>query len=197
MLDWVKTVIENIGYPGIAFLMIIENVFPPIPSEIIMPFAGFVTEQGDLNFFGVVAAGTAGSISGTIPFYYLGWKIGEIRLKRWADKYGQWLMLSADDIEQANNWFDRHDTAAVFFCRLIPGVRTLISIPAGIERMHFGNFMILSTLGTTIWVSLLTYLGNILGQNYHWVQNYLDPVGYAVFGFLIISYIYHIIKHKQ
>lgn len=196
MIDWIRSVIQNIGYPGIALLMIIENIFPPIPSEIIMPFAGFVTEQGELNFFGVVAAGTTGSIAGTIPFYYLGQKIGEDRLKRWADKHGKWLMLTSDDIERANSWFERHDAAAVFFCRLVPGVRTLISVPAGIERMHFGYFLFLSTLGTTIWISLLTYLGNVLGQNYHKVQAYLDPIGYAVFGILLISYIYHIIKHK-
>ena len=107
MLDWIKTVIQNIGYPGIALLMIIENIFPPIPSEIIMPFAGFVTDQGELNFYGVVAAGTTGSILGTIPFYYLGRKIGEERLKRWTEKHGKWLMLSPNDIDRAIGWFDR------------------------------------------------------------------------------------------
>lgn len=196
MIEWVKTIIESIGYPGIALLMIIENIFPPIPSEIIMPFAGFVTEQGELNFFGVIAAGTTGSVLGTIPFYYIGRKIGKERLKQWADKHGRWLMLSSHDIERANNWFERHDAAAVFFCRLVPGIRTLISVPAGIERMNFGYFIFLSTIGTTLWVSLLTYLGRILGRNYDKVQTYLDPIGYAVFGFLIIFYIVHLIRHK-
>lgn len=196
MLDWIKTVIQSIGYPGIAFLMIVENIFPPIPSEIIMPFAGFVTEQGELNFYGVVAAGTFGSVLGTLPFYYLGHKIGEDRLKRWADKHGKWLMLSSSDIERAQDWFDRHDAAAVFFCRLIPGIRTLISVPAGIKKMNLGYFLILSVSGTLIWVGLLTYLGSILGQNYDKVSEYLDPVSYAVFGFIILSYIIHIIRHK-
>ncbi|WP_234568328.1 DedA family protein [Rhodohalobacter sp. 614A] len=196
MLDWIKTVIQSIGYPGIAFLMIVENIFPPIPSEIIMPFAGFVTEQGELNFYGVVAAGTFGSVVGTLPFYYLGHKIGEDRLKRWADKHGKWLMLSSSDIERAQGWFDRHDAAAVFFCRLIPGIRTLISVPAGIKKMNLGYFLILSVSGTLIWVGLLTYLGSILGQNYDKVSEYLDPVSYAVFGFIILSYIIHIIRHK-
>lgn len=196
MIEWVKTIIQSIGYPGIALLMIIENIFPPIPSEIIMPFAGFVTEQGELNFFGVIAAGTTGSVLGTIPFYYIGRKIGKERLKQWADKHGRWLMLSSHDIERANNWFERHDAAAVFFCRLVPGIRTLISVPAGIERMNFGYFIFLSTIGTTLWVSLLTYLGRILGRNYDKVQTYLDPIGYAVFGFLIIFYIVHLIRHK-
>lgn len=196
MIDWVKTVIQSIGYPGIALLMIIENIFPPIPSEIIMPFAGFVTQQGELNFFGVVLAGTVGSVLGTIPFYYLGQKIGEERLKRWADKHGKWLMLSSHDIDRATGWFDRHDASAVFICRLIPGIRTLISIPAGINKMNLGYFLLLTTIGTTLWISLLTYLGHILGQNYDKVQSYLDPIGYAVFGFIILSYIVHIIKNK-
>ena len=196
MLDWIKSIIQNIGYPGIALLMIIENIFPPIPSEVIMPFAGFVTEQGELNFYGVVASGTVGSVLGTIPFYYLGRKIGEDRLKRWADNHGKWLMLSSQDIERARGWFDRHDAAAVFFCRLVPGIRTLISVPAGIEKMHFGYFLVLSTSGTVLWIGLLTYLGRMLGQNYDKVETYLGPISYAVFGFLILSYIVHIIRHK-
>lgn len=196
MIDWVKTVIQSIGYPGIALLMIIENIFPPIPSEIIMPFAGFVTQQGELHFFGVVLAGTVGSVLGTIPFYYLGQKIGEERLKRWADKHGKWVMLSSHDIDRATGWFDRHDASAVFICRLIPGIRTLISIPAGINKMNLGYFLLLTTIGTTLWISLLTYLGHILGRNYDKVQSYLDPIGYTVFGFIMLSYIVHIIKNK-
>lgn len=196
MIEWVKTIIESIGYPGIAFLMIVENIFPPIPSEIIMPFAGFVSAQGELNFFGVVAAGTVGSVLGTLPFYYLGYKIGEEKLKRWADKHGRWLMLSSHDIGRATRWFERHDAAAVFLCRMVPGIRTLISVPAGIERMNIGYFLLLSTSGTLLWVGLLTYLGNILGQNYDKVATYLGPVSYAVFGVVILSYIIYVIRHK-
>ncbi|MCG2586997.1 DedA family protein [Rhodohalobacter sulfatireducens] len=196
MFDWVKNIIESIGYPGIALLMILENIFPPIPSEVIMPFAGFVTEQGELNFLGVIAAGTIGSVLGTLPFYYLGLKIGEEQIKSWAQKYGRWIMLNPKDIDRATRWFERHDASAVFLCRLIPGIRTLISIPAGVARMNFFSFLSLSVAGTTIWIGLLTYLGQILGRNYDRVQDYLDPVGYAVFGIIVISYIYHIVKNK-
>lgn len=195
MLDWIQTVIQSIGYPGIALLMIIENFFPPIPSEVIMPFAGFVTEQGELNFFGVVAAGTFGSILGTLPFYYLGRKIGKARLIQWADRHGHWLMLSSNDIERAQQWFDRHDAAAVFICRLIPGIRTVISIPAGIEKMNVGYFLFLTASGTIVWVGFLTYLGNVLGQNYHQVKVYLDPISYIVIGGLLLFYIIHIIRN--
>ncbi|MDZ7719851.1 MAG: DedA family protein [Balneolaceae bacterium] len=196
MFDWVKNIIESIGYPGIAFLMILENIFPPIPSEVIMPFAGFVTEQGELNFFGVIVAGTFGSVLGTIPFYYLGLKIGEDKIKSWAQKYGRWIMLSPNDIDRATRWFERHDASSVFICRLIPGIRTLISIPAGVARMNFFSFISLSVAGTTIWIGLLTYFGQILGRNYHRVEAYLDPVGFAVFGFIILSYIIYIIRNK-
>lgn len=105
-------------------------------------------------------------------------------------------MLSSNDIERATNWFERHDAAAVFFCRLVPGVRTLISVPAGIKRMNVGSFLFLSTCGTLLWVGLLTYLGNILGQNYDKVATYLGPVSYVVFGGLILSYIIYVIRHK-
>lgn len=196
MFEWIRSVIDAIGYLGIAILMIIENIFPPIPSEVIMPFAGFVTEQGELHFFGVIAAGTTGSVLGTLPFYYLGLKIGEQRIKAWVKKYGRWLMISPKDIDKAARWFERHDAAAVFFCRLIPGIRTLISIPAGVARMNFMNFLLLSVAGTTLWIGLLTYLGQLLGRNYHRVQNYLDPIGYAVFIFIFLSYIVYIIKNK-
>lgn len=197
MVDWIKTIIQSIGYPGIALLIIIENIFPPIPSEVIMPFAGFVTEQGDLNFIGVVAAGTFGSLLGTLPFYYLGRKAGEDKLKRWAENHGRWIMLSSHDIERVRAWFDRHDAASVFFCRLIPEIRTLISIPAGIERMNFRYFLFLSISGTTLWVSILTALGHLLGQNYDKVETYLGPLSYVVIGGLILSYIYHVIKQKK
>lgn len=197
MLDWVKTIIHSIGYPGITLLMIIENIFPPIPSEIIMPFAGFVVGQGDLSFIGVVLAGTVGSVLGTLPFYYAGRKIGEERIKKWADRNGRWLMLSSDDIVRAREWFDRHDSAAVFIGRLVPGIRTLISVPAGIERMNFSVFLFLSLLGTSIWVGLLTYLGHLLGRNYDKVAQILDPISYMVIGGLVIVYIVHVIRHKK
>lgn len=161
-----------------------------------MPFAGFVSAQGELNFFGVVAAGTFGSIVGTLPFYYLGRKIGEDKLKRWADRHGRWLMLSSDDIVRARKWFNRHDKAAVFFGRLVPGIRTLISIPAGVDRMNFMSFILLSVCGTGIWIGLLTYLGQILGRNYDKVETYLGPVSYIVIAAILLFYIIRVIRLK-
>src|SRR5687768_12601891 len=121
-------VMPSTGYAGIVFLMCLENVVPPIPSELIMPLAGYLAGSGKLSFIGVVIAGTAGSMLGALPLYYMGRKLGEERLKHLADRYGRWLTVSRKDIERAKGWFDRHGGATVLFCRLIPGIRSLISI---------------------------------------------------------------------
>jgi membrane protein DedA with SNARE-associated domain len=145
----------------------------------------------------VVIAGTAGSVLGALPLYYVGWKVGAERLKRWADRHGCWLMLSSEDIERAQEWFHRHGAAAVFLCRLVPGIRSLISVPAGIERMNLTVFLILSVLGTGIWAGLLAYLGRILGRNYEKVSTYLSPARYVVLGGLLVWYIVHVVRHRR
>ncbi|HLR26768.1 MAG TPA: DedA family protein [Fodinibius sp.] len=182
MLDWTKTVVESIGYSGIVLLMFIENIFPPLPSELIMPFSGYISSQGTLTLPGVIIAGTAGSLTGTMPFYFLGRKLEESQLKRWADKHGFWIMLSAEDIHKTNQWFDRYGHIAVLAGRLVPGTRTLISIPAGINDMNFLLFTLLSLVGTSLWTGILAYLGNILGQHYDKIELYLSPVSYIVIG---------------
>src|SRR5699024_7188042 len=194
MLDWTKTVVESIGYFGIALLMIIENIFPPLPSELIMPFSGFVSSQGSLTLTGVIISGTAGSLAGTMPFYFIGRKLEEAQLKGWADKHGFWIMLSADDIHKAKRWFDRYGHTAVLAGRLVPGIRTLISIPAGINNMSFLSFTLLSLAGTGLWTGILAYLGNTLGQHYDKVEHYLSPVTYIVIGGFIGWYVYYISK---
>ena len=196
MLDFIKTVIEAIGYLGVAFLMIIENIFPPIPSEVIMPFAGFLTTNGQLSFTGILMAGVTGSIVGTLPFYYLGYKIGNERLQAWADKHGHWLMMTSDDIKRASNWFSRHGKKAVLFCRLVPGIRTLISVPAGVQKMNLATYLLLTFIGTTVWVGFLGYLGKYLQENYSAVSQYLDPISYVVIGGLLLWYIWHVASRK-
>lgn len=197
MLDWAKSIITQLGYPGIAILMLVENIFPPIPSEIIMPFAGFASEKDQLTFLGVVLSGTVGSVLGTIPFYLLGAKIGTENLKQWVARHGHWIMLAPEDIARAQQWFDRHDKKAVLFCRLVPGLRTLISIPAGVERMNFGTFILLSLLGTGLWVGMLTYLGRLLGRHYAQVSTYINPASYIVIGGLLLSYVIYVLRHKR
>ena len=196
MSEYITSLLETYGYYGIALLMFLENIFPPIPSEFIMPLAGFMIEQGKFSFAAVIAAGTAGALLGTIPFYFLGRMIDEKRLKDLADRHGRWLTISSADIENAQKWFDRRGSVTVLFCRLIPGIRSVISIPAGINRMNFAAFTIYTLIGTTIWTGLLTYLGYFLKSNFAQVEEYLSPVSYLIFGILIIIYLVRVIGYK-
>jgi membrane protein DedA with SNARE-associated domain len=184
------------GYFGIVLLMFVENVFPPIPSEVIMPLAGYMAAQGTLSLFGIIVAGMTGSVLGALPLYYMGRKLGEDRLKQFADNHGRWLTLSRKDIERAKGWFDRHGGAAIFFCRLIPGVRSLISIPAGIARMKILPFLAYTATGTAMWAALLAYLGYFLATEYTQVSEYLDPVSWIVFGAVGVLYFVRVIGHK-
>jgi membrane protein DedA with SNARE-associated domain len=184
------------GYFGIVLLMFVENVFPPIPSEVIMPLAGYMAAQGTLSLFGIIVAGMTGSVLGALPLYYMGRKLGEDRLKQFADNHGRWLTLSRKDIERAKGWFDRHGGAAIFFCRLIPGVRSLISIPAGIARMKILPFLAYTATGTGMWAALLAYLGYFLATEYTQVSEYLDPVSWIVFGAVGVLYFVRVIGHK-
>jgi membrane protein DedA with SNARE-associated domain len=196
MATWVMSIASSTGYFGILLLMFVENVFPPIPSEVIMPLAGYMAAQGKLSLFGIILAGMAGSVLGALPLYYVGRKLGEDRLKEFADNHGRWLTLSRKDIERAKRWFDRHGGAAMFFCRLIPGVRSLISIPAGIARMKVLPFLAYTAAGTGIWAALLAYLGYFLGPEYTQVGEYLDPVSWIVLGAVGVLYFVRVIGHK-
>ncbi len=195
MATWVIGIVSSTGYFGVVLLMFIENVFPPIPSEVIMPLAGYIVAQGKLAMAGVVLAGMAGSVLGALPLYYLGHKLGERRLKDFADKHGRWLTLSRKDIERSKLWFDRHGPMTVMFCRLIPGIRSLISIPAGLARMPLWPFLDYTAAGTGAWAALLAYLGYFLGSNFTQVGEYLDPVSWLVFGVLAIIYVYRVVRH--
>src|SRR5919199_2128955 len=180
MKEWILSTMASLGYGGIGLLMFAENLFPPIPSELIMPLAGFTVSQGKMNFVLAVLAGVVGTILGALPWYYAGKLVGERRLKRLADKYGKWITVSGQDIDKAQQWFNHYGNNAVLFCRLVPGVRTLISLPAGISNMPLVPFLIYSTIGTTLWVTLLTFLGYVLGNNYELVDEYLGPVSKIV-----------------
>jgi membrane protein DedA with SNARE-associated domain len=196
MASWIIAFISSTGYWGILLLMLVENVFPPIPSELIMPLAGFMVAQDKLTFLGATLAGMAGSVIGALPFYYAGKKLGEERVKRFADRHGRWLTVSGQDIERASRWFDRHGGAAVFLCRLIPGVRSLISVPAGIARMNFVKFLFYTSIGTALWAGLLAYVGYVLGSNFTKVGEYLDPVSWIVFGAIAVLYVARVFMRK-
>lgn len=196
MVDWITNTMESMGYYGIVFLMFLENVFPPIPSELIMPLAGFIVTRGEMTFIGVVAAGTFGSILGALPFYYAGKWFGMERLKWWADRYGRWLTVSSEDLDRGNAWFDRFGGITVLLCRLVPGIRSLISIPAGIANMHFGIFMLYTTIGTAVWSLLLAWAGYLLGVHYDKVEVYVGPASKVILGALVLVYLYRVITYK-
>ena len=197
MLKWIMEVISSMGYVGIIFLMFVENVFPPIPSELIIPLAGYMVTKDQLTFLGVVVAGTIGSVLGALPLYYLGKTIEEKRLRSWIDKYGRWLAISCRDVDRSKKWFEEYGVWTVLFCRLVPGVRSLISIPAGVQRMNPATFLVASTAGMALWTTVLTSAGYLLGSNFTKVEEYLDPVSYFLVGGLIVFYIYRVINHKN
>lgn len=197
MQQWINETINTLGYAGIALMMFLENVFPPIPSEVIMPLGGFASTESGLTLLGVILAGTLGSVLGQLPLYYLGRAVGEARLKRWAREHGRWVMVSEDEIERAKRWFDEHGGAAVLVCRLIPGIRSLISIPAGFAEMPLLPFLLYSALGMGAWATALAFAGRALGENYEQVGRYLGPISYVVLGGLVLATIVWLWRHHQ
>ncbi|MFZ4729689.1 MAG: DedA family protein [Pseudanabaena sp.] len=188
MQEWITNTMNSLGYLGIGLLMFLENLFPPIPSELIMPLAGYTATfpNTQIQVIPAIAAGVIGTILGAIPWYYAGLLLGQQRLQLLASRYGKWIGISGDDIEKSTNWFQKHGSKAVLFGRLVPGIRTLISIPAGISKMPVVPFFIYSTIGTIAWVTLLTYAGYFLGKNYKLVEDYIDVITkVVVFGVLL------------
>jgi membrane protein DedA with SNARE-associated domain len=197
MVDWITGFISSTGYLGIALLMFAENVFPPIPSELIMPFAGFVAARGELNPVGVLVAGVVGSLLGAVPWYLAGRWLGNERLKRMADRHGRWLTVSRGDLERAEAWFHRYGLVSVVVGRLIPAVRTLISVPAGITRMHPIPFFAYSALGTLLWTGLLVGAGYLLESHYERVAEWIDPFSKLVLAAIVATYLYRLVRQRR
>jgi membrane protein DedA with SNARE-associated domain len=197
MLESITNTINSLGYVGIALLMALENIIPPIPSELIMPLAGFTVTQGKLNFFLVVIAGTFGSVIGATPWYFVGKFWGLKRTKTIADRYGKWLTISGKDVQKAKDWFDRKGDIATALGRLVPGIRTYISVPAGISKMPILPFFFYSTLGSIVWVTFLTASGYLLGANYKLVAIYLKPISILVLLVIIALSIFWVMKRNR
>lgn len=196
MFDWVVSTIESWGYVGVFALMVAENIFPPIPSEVIMPLAGFLAGAGKLSLALTILVGTLGSVLGTLMWYYIGLWFGEARLKRFAARHGRLLTLSPSDIDAAHDWFQRHGTMAVFFGRMIPAIRTLISVPAGLARMPLWKFLAYTTVGSALWTGVLTFAGLLLHENYALVGHYIDPLSKLVVVVVVAVYLWRVIRWK-
>ncbi len=195
--SWVTDVVETLGYVGLFLMIALENVFPPIPSELVLPLAGFLTGQGRMWFPGAVVAATLGSILGALVLYYVGYYFGERRVRGIVSRYGKVLMVSEDDIDKANDWFDNHDRAAVFTGRLFPVVRSLISIPAGIRHMPMAKFLLYTAAGSAIWNTVLIGLGWILGDNWNVVEEYVGYFQYVVLAVVLAGIGWFIYKKLQ
>jgi membrane protein DedA with SNARE-associated domain len=196
MDQWITDLLARTGYAGVVLLMVAENLFPPIPSELVMPFAGFTAARGALNLPLTIAAGTLGSVVGALPWYAAGRWTGAERLKRWAGRHGRWLTLAPDDVDAAQRWFGRHCGKSVLLGRLVPAVRTLISVPAGIARMSLPRFLAFSTVGSLVWTGALAALGYALGGEYGRVARYLGPVSNGLVGLLVLGYLYRVVRWK-
>lgn len=172
---WIEELILTIGYPGIVLVMAIENIFPPIPSELVLPLAGALSAKGDLDFWGAVAAGVVGSLVGAVALYAIGWVARQAGVRRLVAAYGRYLLISEKDLDRGAAWFHRYGEAVIFFGRLIPIIRSIISIPAGYTRMPIGRFLLYTTAGTALWSLFLTYVGRVLGENWAEIRTFMEP----------------------
>jgi len=195
MENFIIQIMNSYGYIGICLLILIENVFPPIPSEVILTFGGFMTINSKISILGVIIASTIGSLVGAIILYYIGKILNKERLiKIVKSKYGKLLNVKPKDIESAENWFNDKGNITVFFCRFIPVVRSLISIPAGMSEMPLLKFIIYTILGSLIWNTVLVLIGAFAGEYVDLIINIIDKFSYIIIFILIIVFIIFVIK---
>jgi membrane protein DedA with SNARE-associated domain len=183
---WIEQIISAMGYPGITFVMLVENLFPPIPSEVVMPFAGFLVVDGRFSLPGIILAGTLGSVLGALVIYYIGLWSNERVVRRFIRRWGKYFLLSEDDLDRALNVFDRYGEIIIFVGRLIPIIRSLISLPAGMQRMSMPKFLLFTTMGTAIWSGILGYAGVLLGENWEEILDIVDRYEKATAVVLIV-----------
>ena len=202
MEEFVISIMNQFGYFGIFFLIFIENIFPPIPSEVVLLFGGFMTTYSKLNLFGMIIFSTLGSAVGAIVLYYIGKILNKERLKKIVSgKIGKVLRLKASDIEKADKWFDTKGNKTVFFCRFIPVVRSLISIPAGMSEMIMSKFLLYTITGSLIWNTVLLFIGSKVGENWKKIEQIMNQYSHIILIILIIAFIgfviYHFSKKKK
>jgi membrane protein DedA with SNARE-associated domain len=190
MSDWVIELIKQTGYVGVFLLMFLETVFPPVPSEVIMPIAGLSAARGDLTLWGVIVSGTAGAMFGNFFWYLLARVIGLGRFRPFIERHGRWLTLDWYDVEKAERLFGRFGGIVVGAGRMLPTVRSIVSIPAGLLHMRLKSFLIWSTVGTAGWSSALAVAGYLLGQQFSDVEKVIGPLSMAIIALIIAAYIW-------
>ena len=197
LTGWVASVIDSLGAVGVALLVALESIIPPIPSEIVLAMAGYLSAEGRFNVVFIVLAATVGSLLGALVLYWLGAALGEERLKRWLDHIP---LVDLQDLEKADRWFERHGRWAVLIGRVVPVVRSLVSVPAGANRMPLGEFILLTTLGSGVWNALIVGAGFTLGSRWEDVDRYSSWFNYAifaVFGFMIVSWAVKKVRRRR
>jgi membrane protein DedA with SNARE-associated domain len=195
--DWLRDLIEQGGYLGIAFLMFLETVFPPVPSEVIMSLAGFQASRGALTLPGVIASGVAGAMLGNTFWYLLARAYGYDRFKAFTERNGRLLTIHPEEVDRAAHWFQRYGSMAVGIGRIIPTARSLISVPAGILRMRLARFFVYSLIGTTIWTALLAAAGYALGNAFADAEKWLDPISLGVIVLLVAVYGWRFVTYDR
>jgi membrane protein DedA with SNARE-associated domain len=197
LTEWIISIMEQLGYLGIALLMFLDNIFPPIPSEIIMPSAGYSASQGELLLAGVIIAGCIGSLVAAAILYWIGYKFNHDSIFRFVDRYGKYLFIKSNDVKKSLDWFEHYGHRIVFFGRMIPAVRSLISIPAGMSHMPFWKFMFFSSLGTIIWTTFLACVGFYFGENQALMQNIFSQVSHFIIIVVIAIIIWILYRRHQ
>lgn len=196
LTNWAKDFVESAGYIGVFLMIVMENVFPPIPSEAILPLAGFLAGEGRFWLPAVIVAATLGAVVGALILYYVAYAFGDRRLRWLINRYGKWFAVGEKDLDTANDWFDRHGAKAVLFCRMVPIVRSLVSLPAGMRRMPLGPFMLYTAIGSGIWNSILIIAGWWLGDNWEDVSHLVDYLDYPMYALIVLAVGWFIWKKK-
>jgi membrane protein DedA with SNARE-associated domain len=196
LAGWATDVIESLGYAGVALLIVLENLFPPIPSEAILPLAGFLAGQGRLWLPAVIGAATIGAVVGALILYAAGAWLGDDRVRRLVRRHGRWLAVREEDLDKANGWFDRHGGKAVMICRVVPIMRSLVSVPAGLRRMDLGPFVVYTAIGSGVWNSILVLGGWWLGDNWEDVGTYTAYLEYPVIAAVAVGAIRFLWKRR-
>lgn len=196
MDDWIIRLVAQGGYWGVALLMFLETVFPPVPSEVIMTVAGVSASRGNMTFTGVVASGTAGAMLGNYLWFLLALKFGKKRLQRFLEKHGRWLTLHWTDVERGEQLFKKHGSIIILVARMLPTFRSLISIPAGLFKMSHRRFLVFSTIGTAGWSAALAGAGYALGSQFADVEKILGPLSTVIIVLIVIGYLWRLFKWK-
>ena len=191
LTGWVASVIDPLGAPGVGLMVALENLIPPIPSEVVLPLAGYLAGEGRMNVVFVLVMATLGSVGGALLLYWLGAVIGEDRLRRWLDHVP---FVDREDLDKADRWFERHGKWAVLFGRMVPVVRSLVSVPAGAERMPVGQFIAFTALGSGIWNSMFVGLGFALGSQWQQIATYSRWFDYVIGAFLAFAIVSWFVK---